>query len=194
MVNKLLDHHECPIDSFIFKIVDKHLHIFHKLGMTPNTLTTLGIFFGFLTAYQILQGRLWLAAIFWIIAYYFDCADGKFARKYNMISKFGDLYDHLADLGKVIIVLVALFYSNKKATTAKQWFFITILIVLGFLQMIHIAYQESIYNKKEESLYLNVLRKIFVNEENADKIIYYTRHFGCGTWYVFFCILILFWR
>ena len=48
MVNKLLEHHECPIDSFIFKIVDKHLHIFFELGMTPNTLTTLGIFFGFL--------------------------------------------------------------------------------------------------------------------------------------------------
>ena len=194
MVNKLLEHHECPIDSFIFNIVDKHLHIFFELGMTPNTLTTIGIFFGFLTAYQILQGRLWLAAIFWIIAYYFDCADGKFARKYNMVSKFGDLYDHLADLGKVIVVLVALFYSNKKRSTAKQWFFIIILIVLGILQTIHIGYQESIYNKTDESPYLNMVRKIFVNEETADTIICYTRHFGCGTWYLFFAILILFWR
>lgn len=194
MVNKLLEHHECPIDSFIFKIVDKHLHIFYELGMTPNTLTSISILFGLLAAYQIIQNRLWLAGIFWIIAYYFDCADGKFARKYNMVSKFGDLYDHLGDLLKVIAVTAALFYSNKKGITSKQLLFIIIIILLGILQAIHMGYQESIYNKKDESPYLNVVRKLFVNEENADKIICYTRHFGCGTWYIFFTILILFWR
>ena len=194
MVNKLLEHHECPIDSFIFNIVDKHLHIFYELGMTPNTLTTISIVFGFLAAYQILEGRLWLAAIFWIIAYYFDCADGKFARKYNMVSKFGDLYDHLGDLVKVIVIFLALFYTNKKGITVRQCVFINIIIILGFLQMIHMGYQESIYNKKDESPYLNIIRKLFVNEENAEKIICYTRHFGCGTWYIFFTILILFWR
>lgn len=194
MVNKLLEHYECPIDTFIFNIIDIHLDIFHKLGMTPNILTTISIIFGFLAAYQILKDRLWLACIFWIIAYYFDCADGKFARKYNMVSKFGDLYDHLGDLAKVIVVLLALFYSNKKGITAKQLFFINVLILLGFLQIIHIGYQESIYNKKDESPCLNLVRELFVNEENAEQIICYTRHFGCGSWYAFFAILILFWR
>ena len=194
MVNKLSENHECPIDTFIFKIVDKHLHIFHTLGMTPNILTTLSIVFGFIAAYQILRDRLWLAAIFWIIAYYFDCADGKFARKYNMVSKFGDLYDHLGDLVKVIAVLLTLFYTNKKGITVRQWFFISIIIILGFLQIIHMGHQESIYNKKDESPYLDIIRKFFVNEENAEKNIFYTRYFGCGTWYLFFTILILFWR
>ena len=111
-----------------------------------------------------------------------------------MVSKFGDLYDHLGDLAKVIIVLVSLFYINKKGTTAKKWFLIIILIVLGILQMIHMGYQESIYNKKDESPYLNLIRELFVNEEKAEQIICYTRHFGCGSWYAFFAILILFWR
>jgi phosphatidylglycerophosphate synthase len=194
MVNKLSEHHECPIDTFIFNIVDKHLHIFYNLGMTPNTLTTLSIVFGFIAAYQILRGRLFLAAIFWIIAYYFDCADGKFARKYNMVSKFGDLYDHLGDLAKVIAVLIALFCTNKNGITFRQLFLIIIIIILGFLQIIHMGYQETIYNKKDESPYLNIIRKLFVNEEKAEKNICYTRHFGCGTWYFFFTILILFWR
>lgn len=194
MVNKLSDNHECPIDTFIFKIVDKHLHIFHNLGMTPNILTTLSIVFGFLTAYQILRGRLLLAAIFWIIGYYFDCADGKFARKYNMVSKFGDLYDHLGDLLKVIVVSIALFSINKKGITVKQLFLIIIIIMLGFLQIIHMGYQETIYNKKDESPYLNIIRNFFVNEEKAEQNICYTRYFGCGTWYLFFTILILFWK
>ena len=194
MVNKLSEHHECPIDTFIFKIVDKHLNIFYKLGMTPNTLTTISIIFGFLTAYQILKGRLLLASIFWLIGYYFDCADGKFARRYNMVSKFGDLYDHLGDLAKVIAVLLALFCINKKGTTVKQWFFISIIIILGFLQIIHMGYQETIYNKQDESPYLNIIRNFFVNEEKAEQNICYTRYFGCGTWYVLFAILIIFWR
>ena len=194
MVNKLQENHECPIDTFIFKLVDEQLDIFYKLGMTPNIITTISIVFGLLAAYQIIQNRLWLAAIFWIIAYYFDCADGKFARKYNMISKFGDLYDHFGDLFKVIAVFVALFYSNKKRTSVKQWFFISFIIFLGVIQVIHMGYQESIYNKKDESPYLNIIRELFVNEEKAEQIICYTRHFGCGTWIVFVAVLILLWR
>ena len=194
MVNKLKENHECPIDTFIFKLIDKHLDIFYKLGMTPNIITTISIIFGFLSAYQIMQNRLWLASIFWIIAYYFDCADGKFARKYNMISKFGDFYDHVGDLLKVIVVFVALFYSNKKETTVKQWIFIIIIIFLGVLQVIHMGYQESIYNKKDESPYLNIIRQLFVNEEKAEQIICYTRYFGCGTLFICISILILLWR
>jgi phosphatidylglycerophosphate synthase len=194
MVNKLEDNYECPIDIIIFKFIDKHLHIFHKLGLTPNMVTTLSIVFGLLSAFQILQNRLWLAAIFWLIAYYLDCVDGKLARKYNMVSKFGDLYDHIGDLLKFIAVLSALIYSNKKGTSRRQWIYLTIMLLLGILQVIHMGYQESIYNKKDESPYLNVIRALFVNEEKAKKIIQYTKHFGCGTWFICFAILILFWR
>jgi hypothetical protein len=194
MVNKLQDHCECPIDIHIFKFIDMHLHIFYKLGFTPNMVTTLSIIFGFLAAYQIMQNRLWLAAIFWLISYYLDCVDGKLARKYNMVSKFGDIYDHVGDLLKFIAVLVSLFISNKEKTTARQWIFVSIIILLALLQTIHLGYQESVYNKKHESPYLNIPRKLFVNEEKANNHINYTRHFGCGTFFVSCAILILFWR
>ena len=194
MVNKLEDHYECPIDIIIFKFIDKHLHIFYKLGLTPNMVTTLSIIFGLLSAFQIIQNRLWLAAIFWLIAYYLDCVDGKLARKYNMVSKFGDLYDHIGDLLKFVAVLTALFYSNKNGTSVRQWIYLTIMLFLGILQVIHMGYQESIYNKKDESPYLNVIRSLFVNDEKAKNIIQYTKHFGCGTWFICFAILIILWR
>ena len=194
MVNKLEEHCECPIDIYMFKFIDLHLHIFYNLGFTPNMVTTLSIVFGFLAAYQIMQNRLWLAAIFWIISYYFDCVDGKLARKYKMVSKFGDMYDHIGDLLKFIAVLVALFISNKEKPTVKQWLYITIMLLLGLLQIIHLVHQESIYNKKDESPYLNIVRLLFVNEEKANNHIKYTRYFGCGTFFLCFAILILFWR
>ena len=194
MVNKLEEHSECPIDTYIFKFIDMHLHIFYTLGFTPNMVTTLSIVFGFLAAYQIMQNRLWLAAIFWLISYYLDCVDGKLARKYNMVSKFGDMYDHIGDLLKFIAVLVALFISNKERPKVKQWLYVTIILLLVLLQAIHLGHQESVYNKKDESPYLNTVRLLFVNEENAMVNIKYTRYFGCGTFFVCFAILILFWR
>ena len=194
MVNKLDYKYECPIEFYIFKFIDSHIHIFYKLGMTPNMLTTLSIIFGLLAASQIMKNRLWLASIFWLIAYYFDCVDGKFARKYNMVTKFGDIYDHIGDMFKVIAVLIALFYSNKEKTSVRQWIYICIILFLGILQILHMGYQESIYNKKDESPYLNIIRSLFVNEENAKHIIHYTKHFGCGTWFLCFSILIILWR
>ena len=194
MVNKLLDCYECPIDIYIFKLIDAHLETFYKIGLTPNMVTTLSIVFGLMAAYAIMQDRLGLAAFCWLIAYYLDCVDGKLARKYQMVSKFGDLYDHIGDLLKLIAVIYALFYSKTEKTTDKQWVFIGIILFLGILQVIHMGYQECIYDKKEESPYLNIVRLLFVNEENAEAIIKYTKYFGCGTWYLCFTVLILFWR
>ena len=193
-VNKLEDNYECPIDIYIFKFIDLHLHIFYDLGFTPNMVTTLSIVFGLFAAYQIMQCRLWFAAICWLISYYLDCVDGKLARKYNMISKTGDMYDHIGDLVKFIAVLTALFISNEERPNVKQWVYVGIILLLVLLQVIHLGHQESIYNKKDESPYLNVVRLLFVNEENARENIKYTRHFGCGTFFVCFAIVIFFWR
>jgi phosphatidylglycerophosphate synthase len=194
MVNKLLDCYECPIDIHIFKLIDSQLETFYNLGLTPNMVTTLSIVFGLLAAYAIMQDQLGLAALGWLIAYYLDCVDGKLARKYQMVSKFGDLYDHIGDLLKFIAVLYALFYSKKEKTTDKQWFYLFIILILGMLQVVHMGYQECIYNKKEESEYLNIVRLLCVDEENAETIIHFTKYFGCGTWYLCFTLLILFWR
>ena len=194
MVNKLLDCYECPIDIYIFKLIDEQLETFYNLGFTPNMVTTLSIVFGLLAAYAIMQDQLGIAAFCWLIAYYLDCVDGKLARKYQMVSNFGDLYDHIGDLLKFISVIYALFYSKEEKTTDKQWFFIGIILFLGIVQVVHMGYQECIYDKKEESAYLNIVRLLCVDEENAKTIIHYTKHFGCGTWYLCFTLLILFWR
>ena len=34
------------------------------------------------------------------VGYFFDCMDGHFARKYNMVTEFGDMYDYITDLSK----------------------------------------------------------------------------------------------
>jgi phosphatidylglycerophosphate synthase len=194
MVNKLEDHHECPLDIYLFKFIDQHLHLYYKLGLTPNMVTSLALFFGLFAAYQIIQGNYIIAAVSWIISYYLDCVDGKLARKYNMITKFGDYYDHFCDLTKYIVVFIALFYSKSKRTTDRQWFLFFIVLLLAFMSCVHLGYQECLYNKKEESSFLNIYRAIVSFDSKPEKTIQYTRHFGCATWILCVALLIIFWH
>ena len=194
MVNKLTEADECPIDNHIFRGINSHLHYYYNLGLTPNMITTLSILFGLLAAQQIMQGHFMLAALLVLISYYFDCVDGKLARRYNMVTNFGDLYDHVGDITKIVAIIFALFASNTKKTTKKQWFYMKIILVLAILQCIHMGYQEAIYNKEEESSFLNLWRKLVAFDPTPEKTIQYTKYFGCGTWYLCFAVLIIFWR
>ena len=194
MVNKLADHHECPFDIHLFKFIDGHLHIYRSLGLTPNMVTTLGLLFGLLAAYQILKGQFILAALLWLVSYYFDCVDGKLARKYNMVTKFGDYYDHICDTIKYAAILGALIKSNKKKTSTRQWTYLGIIILLILVSFVHMGYQETLYNKKEESSWLNVCTVISSRDPNPTRTIDYTKYFGCGTSIIGIALLIIIWR
>ena len=192
MVNKLPDKYECPVDLYLLKFINTHLHVYYELGLTPNIITTFSIIFGFLSAYQILKNNFLIAAVFMLVAYYFDCVDGKLARKYNMITKFGDVYDHVGDVLKVLVIMYALFSITKKISK-RQFIYIGIIVVLGFLQVIHFGYQETIY-KKEESGCLSIWKTLVIFDKTPEKSICYTKYFGCGTWILCFALLIIFWR
>jgi len=194
MVNKLADHNECPLDLLLYKLINTQLPFLYMFGFTPNMITTLSIIFGLLSGYEIFQGNFFIAALLWLLAYYFDCIDGKLARQYNMITPFGDLYDHIGDMFKYFMVLYALFYSSKKKTTNKQWLYVAIILFLLLLSFCHMGYQEKVYDKKEESSYLNMCSIFTFWDNNPHKTIQYTKHFGCGTWNVCFALMIFFWR
>ena len=194
MVNKLADHYECPSDKYLCKFIDNHLHIYYELGFTPNMVTSLSILVGLLTGYEILQGNYSAAAILWLISYYFDCVDGKLARRYNMVTQIGDLYDHIGDAFKYVVVIYSLFYSTKKRTTDKQWLYLAIILILMVLSFVHMGYQERVYDKKDESEYLNMCKIFTLLDNDPHRTIQYTKYLGCGNWMLCFALLIFIWR
>jgi phosphatidylglycerophosphate synthase len=194
MVNKLADHYECPSDKYLCKFIDNHLHIYYNFGFTPNMVTTLSILVGLLTAYEILQGNYGAASILWLMSYYFDCVDGKLARRYNMVTQFGDLYDHIGDAFKYFVVIYSLFYSTKKRTTDKQWLYLAIILILMVLSFVHMGYQERVYDKKDESEYLNICKIFTLLDNDPHRTIQYTKYLGCGNWMLCFALLIFIWR
>jgi phosphatidylglycerophosphate synthase len=193
MVNKLADHNECPIDVALYKLIDTQLHVLKKMGFTPNMLTTLSILLGLLSSYEIFKGNFTAAAVLWLVSYYFDCVDGKFARQYDMVTKFGDMYDHFGDAFKYIVLIYALAYRIKKKLTNKQWLYIGLIMILMLLSFIHLGYQEKIYDKQEESGYLNLCKIFTVWDKNPKRTIQITRHFGCGTFNLGIALVIFFW-
>jgi phosphatidylglycerophosphate synthase len=159
-------------------------------------VTTLSIIFGILSAYFVLKGQFIIASIMWVISYYLDCVDGKLARKYNMISEFGDYYDHIGDIFKIIIIFYALFKSNHtRKTSVNQQMYLLIYFIFLFLSAVHMGYQEAVYDKKNESHWLNFLKvAVTTVYNNPTEIIHVTKYFGCGTATLVFALLIIFWR
>jgi len=188
MVNKISSTYECPFDIVILKFIDPHLQFYNKLNITPNMITTISIIFGILSAHNIFKGNFKTSALLFIISYYFDCVDGKLARKYNMVSEFGDFYDHFSDLFKIIIILYALYKVNKKKYNNVQY----LIYALFLLCMIHLGYQEVIYDS-EESPTLSVFKNIANHDNNPENTMKITRFFGCGTTIIIMCIIILTW-
>ena len=97
-MRKIPEESDNPIDNFILKIVDPLCPLFKALHFTPNGITTISLVFGLLSAYLLYKGHPYLFGITFFISYFFDCMDGYYARKYNMVTRFGDIYDHVKDI------------------------------------------------------------------------------------------------
>jgi len=189
MVNKIPYNYECPVDIIILKFIDTHLHIYNKLNITPNFVTTLSLISGTFSAYNIFKGNFKISALLFLIAYYFDCVDGKLARKYNLITKFGDYYDHFSDLFKFILMLYALYSVNKKKFNEIK----PIILILIIICMVHLGYQEVIY-QIDDSHTLSLFKNIAQIDHDPYETINFTRFFGRGTFVVVMCIIILRWN
>lgn len=164
---------ENPPDNFFIDLADLSSDFYEKMGLTPNMLTTVSLFFGTLSCYLLYHKQNVFATLCWLIAYYYDCADGFFARKYNMATKLGDLYDHVSDISKVIGIFLVMYYLNKD----KFLFWSPVFAFVFTMMLIHLGCQEKLYDKDEESMTIHELKETCTDS----KLINYTKYFGVGT-------------
>ncbi len=189
MVNKIPEEYENPVDILLLKLVDTQLDFYKSLCLTPNILTTFSLVAGLYSAYMIYTGDFIVGSILYMVAYYFDCADGKFARKFNMTSKFGDYYDHISDVFKLIFTVYALYVTNPT-------YFGNLIIIAPLLLLllcIQMGYQEIIYDK-EDSGSLHALKTLVGKDKNPENTIKYTKYFGCGSINLIIAIIIFLWE
>lgn len=188
---KLDDNIENPIDLILLNITTELNPYYKGLHFTPNILTTLSLIITLLGLYLHYKGYYVIGGILYFIGYYFDCADGNFARTYNMATKFGDYYDHITDLIKFSI-FVYLIYSYRLSRNTNI-FIITVISVLLCCSAIFYGCQDKIYsytnnNKNNIGDSLLFLKKLCYN----DNAIYYYKYGSTGTLQLFCSILLMF--
>src|ERR1700694_2340606 len=86
-----------------------------RLGVTPNTLTVIGLLLSILTAVVIAQGLLVAGGLLVLFAGIFDMFDGAMARVNNTATTFGAFLDSTLDrYSESIILLGLLFYTLQR--------------------------------------------------------------------------------
>ena len=181
---KIIREYESPIDNIYIDIGEKLNPIFKSLKLTPNTLTTFSLLFGILSAYNLKIGNNIISTIFFIMSYIFDCFDGNYARKYKMYSKFGDLYDHVTDFTKFIL----LFYIMYTLKPNKLKLYIPIIVILSIIIAVHMGCQQQYFDNKQNEFLDNF--KILCPNKNWIK---YTRYCGSGNIILYISYVILNW-
>jgi phosphatidylglycerophosphate synthase len=164
-----------PIDNTLIDISYKLGKVFKIFNFTPNMITTISLLITLIGINNIYNGNYKIGAILYFIGYFFDCMDGNYARAYNMTSKFGDYYDHISDVMKIIILIICLYLLKIKRKT--KILFIIIFLIFILLSFIHLGCQEKNNNEVNDDTILKYLKPLCINKEN----IIYTRYYGVGT-------------
>lgn len=85
--------------------------LFEKLKFKPNTVTLLSVFFGIISVFSLIKiDSIKYFMLFFFLSQLLDHVDGTLARKTNQINKSKIDIDHVSDLFKVTITLIAFGY------------------------------------------------------------------------------------
>jgi len=189
---KITREQENPFDNIFIDIAEwLNTNIFRPLNYTPNMITTMSLVLGLISVIFYHYHYYIYCILFFVTAYILDCADGNYARKYNMETRFGDYYDHISDMSKGLFILIAVII-HPFSLRIKQ-ILIFLLAILLSLSLMHLGCQEGIYNPDKHDKYdsLSNLKYLCGTTESSLEYIKYTRYFGTGTLIVYMCLLIL---
>lgn len=177
---------ENPFDNILIHAATQTNPLLRSLGFTPNMLTFLALCTGLMTAYAVYKGWFLFAAILVLVSYFFDTLDGNMARMYNMVSSFGDIFDHVSDVVKYASLYIAVYNTRFMSIQFKIVFYIVTLFVCLFI-LVHVGCQEKSYDKQHTDT-LSLLEMLC---PNAD-MIHVTKYIGIGTWiYILIVFMIL---
>lgn len=148
------------LDEIFSEGVLATISFWKKIGFNANLLTTLGLVSSIASVYYLYNKNFIMSTLFLVFRWYFDFADGIFARKYKNTSKFGDFYDHIVDISFSIGIFAVIALGKYKQSKFK-YILLSIIVVLYILFSIHMTCIEDDYN--------NVVNKNENNKKNNKK-------------------------
>jgi phosphatidylglycerophosphate synthase len=161
---------ECPVDNLLIECCQQVAPYFYETGHTANMITFEGTIIYLYALKMLIQGKLREFAVLYGIGYFFDCLDGYFARRYKMVSKFGEWFEHIRD----VLVAIAYFFILFKYFKVTNEIII-LFLVAGYGLLTHLGHQQIYLDGKNG--FLDSLKPFANNAFNMTE----TRWFGCGT-------------
>jgi len=163
------------VEWFLFTyLTDYPIELAYKYHLTPNIITTFSFISQLLSIYYLRYSWLVSYSFFYLLGYYFDCIDGPMARRYNMVTTFGDFYDHFTDI--LCFLWSLTIYITKY--NLLEYNYISVLYLIMFLGLLgHVGCQEKRFNKfnnyKDVSLTLYIPMKLISDPEKQMKTFKY---------------------
>jgi phosphatidylglycerophosphate synthase len=177
--------------KYLYKFSDILCEYLHKIPyMSPNVITTIRNLILIKIFYQIVyQKRFKNLGILVLLIGILDCVDGEYARKYKMISKLGDKYDHLSDIITTIILFYLLYkYSDSKLN-------VIIGIIFLFINLQHFVclekYRRNYLNLDTGRDSVNFVEKICFpkTKSGLEQFLLKYKFLGFSTYYMVMAIL-----
>jgi phosphatidylglycerophosphate synthase len=137
------------LQKILHKLLDPVVRFFIALGLTPNGVTTIGLFLNVVVAVIFIFGgekgdRLDMSYIGWggamiLFAGAFDMIDGQVARIGNMSSRFGALYDSVLDRYSELIMFLGICYY----LVSHHYFMSSLIAFIGLIGSIMVSYTRA---------------------------------------------------
>lgn len=186
---------ENPLDDKFHTVAEFLAPYFNKLNFTANTLTTISLITGVYSIYLYTQEKYVLSATYFMISYMFDCFDGFYARKYNMVTNFGDFYDHVKDWVVWILIMYFVYQKYSGFSGPKKYLPYTVIVFL-LLSFVHVACQETVREDQngDGNMILGSTKWACPSKtkEGAAEAMGFFKWFGTGTLNLYVALLILF--
>ncbi|KAJ3170013.1 hypothetical protein HDU87_000479 [Geranomyces variabilis] len=176
---------ENPIDDILLHLAEVLCPVFRKTGHTPNMITLYSCISGAYALYSLYKRDVATFSIAWAASYFLDCLDGHYARKYSMVTVFGDYFDHISDAVQAAIAMI-LVISYKPPLPL-----VVLLMVNMYLSLVHFGCQERMYKASPHydgipAATLDAYKGMCPNQEDIG----WTRLFGAGTLNVAFIVTV----
>ena len=149
------------LDEIFSKGVLATISFWKNIGFNANLITTLGLLSSIASVYYLYNKNFAMSTLFFVFRWYFDFADGIFARKYKNSTKFGDYYDHIVDILFSVGIFAVIALRKYKKPSLKY----ILLLIIGLLYVlfsIHMTCIEDDYNNSFNKNNKN-------NDKNNDK-------------------------
>ena len=137
---KLPTEYENPLDKLLFKIASPLVDVCHSVGLTPNDVTAVSFAAGVFSLHFFRQLHPGAAVACWSLNYLCDTIDGMFARRYDMETPFGDMFDHVTD----VVTYAGVFgIATHKVLGGSPWVPLAVGAALALCAVGHMTCQEA---------------------------------------------------